>query len=191
MAWSTPSHYLNQCWDIINWNLRNKLQCNFNQNCNIFIQENVFENVVCKMASILSRPQCVNSLWASDAILCWEVPCQGPIPWTIFYCNSNLMENWFYCNAIEGYHITTNFAHVTTAQLLCHMQNFIAITSLQHDWSRMKLHRIWIMMEKLFMKWALVWQKKHQWTLWLQSLIKYSQIDLIWNLSHVPNGKFI
>ena len=33
-----------------------------NQNSNIFTQENAFENVVWKMAAILSRPQCVNSL---------------------------------------------------------------------------------------------------------------------------------
>ena len=37
-----------------------KLQWNFNQNSNIFIQENAFENVICEMTSILSRPQCVN-----------------------------------------------------------------------------------------------------------------------------------
>ena len=40
--------------------LRNKLQWNFNWISNIFIQENVFENVVCEMASISYRPQCVN-----------------------------------------------------------------------------------------------------------------------------------
>ena len=51
----SPSHYLNQCWNIVNWTLRNKLQLNWNPN--IFVQENAFENV-CKMASILSRPQC-------------------------------------------------------------------------------------------------------------------------------------
>ena len=27
-----PNHYLNQCWVIVNWILRNKLQWNFNQN---------------------------------------------------------------------------------------------------------------------------------------------------------------
>ena len=62
-----PSHYLNQCWDIVNWTPGNKLQWNFNHNSNIFIQENAFENVVCEMASILSRPQCVNSLWTGGA----------------------------------------------------------------------------------------------------------------------------
>ena len=33
----------------------------FNQNTKLFIQENVFENVVRKMAAILSRPQCVKA----------------------------------------------------------------------------------------------------------------------------------
>ena len=37
----------------------NKLQWNSNRNCNIFIQENVFESVVCEMVAILSRPQCI------------------------------------------------------------------------------------------------------------------------------------
>ena len=47
VACSALSHYLNQCWNIVNWTFRNKLQWNFN-------------HVVCKMASILSRPQWVN-----------------------------------------------------------------------------------------------------------------------------------
>ena len=53
-------HYLNQCWNIVNWTLGNKLQWDLYQNLNIFIQENAFENVVWKMAAILSRPQCDN-----------------------------------------------------------------------------------------------------------------------------------
>ena len=56
-----PSHYLNHCWNIVNWTLGKKLHWNFNRNSNIFIQEIVFKNVVCKMASILSRPQWVNA----------------------------------------------------------------------------------------------------------------------------------
>ena len=60
VAWSAPSHYLNQCCNIVNWTLRNKLEWNFNQNSNTFIEENTFENVVCEMLSILSQPQCVN-----------------------------------------------------------------------------------------------------------------------------------
>ena len=54
-----PSHYLIQCWNIVNWTSGNKFQWNLNQNLYIFIQENAFENVVWNMVFILSRPQCV------------------------------------------------------------------------------------------------------------------------------------
>ena len=43
-----PSHYLNQCWSIVNWTLRDKFQRNLNQNSNISIQENAFENAICQ-----------------------------------------------------------------------------------------------------------------------------------------------
>ena len=43
VAWPAPSQYLNQCWNILNWTLRNKLRWNFNSNSYIFIQENVSE----------------------------------------------------------------------------------------------------------------------------------------------------
>ena len=46
------NYYLNQCWNIVNWTLRNKLQWNFHS-------RKCTKNVVCKMASILSRPQWV------------------------------------------------------------------------------------------------------------------------------------
>ena len=32
VAYSVPSHYLNQCWVIVNWTFRNKLHWNFYQN---------------------------------------------------------------------------------------------------------------------------------------------------------------
>ena len=46
-AWLAPSHYLNQCCNIVNSNFRNKFQWNRKRNSYIFIHENVFENVVC------------------------------------------------------------------------------------------------------------------------------------------------
>ena len=61
VTWPAPNHYLNQCWNIVNWTIRNKLQWNLNRNSNIFIQENAFESVICEMAAILSQPQCVNT----------------------------------------------------------------------------------------------------------------------------------
>ena len=54
VTWLAPSHYLNQCWIVVNWTLRNKFQWNLNQNSNIFIQENVFE-----MSSAKRRPFCL------------------------------------------------------------------------------------------------------------------------------------
>ena len=48
-----------QCW-LVNWNIGNRFQWNFNQNSNISIQENPFENVVCKFAVILSPRHCVD-----------------------------------------------------------------------------------------------------------------------------------
>ena len=59
---TATSHYLNQCWDIVNWTHGNKLQWKLNRNLYISIQENAFVNVVWKMAAILSRPQCVNEI---------------------------------------------------------------------------------------------------------------------------------
>ena len=45
------------------WTLRNKLQWNLLRNSCIFIRENAFENVIWKIAAILSRPQCVKLSW--------------------------------------------------------------------------------------------------------------------------------
>ena len=42
--------------------LGKKLQWNFNRNPNIFIKKNAFEIVICEMAAIHSRPQCVKGL---------------------------------------------------------------------------------------------------------------------------------
>ena len=47
-------------WLFVNWTLGIKLQRNFNQNTVMLIQASAFENVVCKMAAMLSRLQCVN-----------------------------------------------------------------------------------------------------------------------------------
>ena len=43
VAYSAPSHCLNQCWIIVNWTLRNKRQWNLNLNKQISIHENVPE----------------------------------------------------------------------------------------------------------------------------------------------------
>ena len=39
---------------------------NLNQSFNIFVQENTFENVFCKMGAMLSRPQCVECFFTNE-----------------------------------------------------------------------------------------------------------------------------
>ena len=53
-AETAPSYYLNQCWNIANTKLMNKLQWGLKRNSYIFIQENAFENVVCEMQNFVS-----------------------------------------------------------------------------------------------------------------------------------------
>ena len=45
------------------------LQVNYNQNTKIFIQGNVFENVVYKMVTILSENQCAKKKWQQLAFM--------------------------------------------------------------------------------------------------------------------------
>ena len=56
---SIASLYPNQLWHYVNWTPKNIFLWTFNQNSIIFIQENVFGNVVWKMTSILSRLKCI------------------------------------------------------------------------------------------------------------------------------------
>ena len=60
---AVPSHYLNQCWLIVNWTPENSFHWNINQSKTNSIQENVLEDVVWKTAVILFLPQRVKSLW--------------------------------------------------------------------------------------------------------------------------------
>ena len=59
VAYSMPSHYINQWWVVVNWTLRNKRQWDFNQSTKLFIKQSAYQNIVCEMAALLSRPQCV------------------------------------------------------------------------------------------------------------------------------------
>ena len=52
VAWSAPGHYLNQWLNIVHWTPSKALQWNFNHKSYIFIQENVFEHIVWKMAGL-------------------------------------------------------------------------------------------------------------------------------------------
>ena len=66
------THYLNQWWFIVNWTLRNTFQWNFIWNSKAFIQENAYENVVCKtdghlvLVSMWLRRLSMNALRPGD-----------------------------------------------------------------------------------------------------------------------------
>ena len=77
VAWPAPSHYLNQCWDIVYWTLSKKHQWNFNRNSNIF----------CEMAAILSTGIWVNFI---------PLPLMhGPIMFVL--TQSYPCDTWFFC----------------------------------------------------------------------------------------------
>ena len=69
-----PSHYLNQCWDIVNWTLRIKLRWNFNQNTKLFIHKHASEHkhIVFEMAVILSRRRWVLTHWGRDKMVAFS-----------------------------------------------------------------------------------------------------------------------
>ena len=51
-----PSHYLKLWCLIVNWNTRNKLHWNLNQNTTISIRKNVFGIMACKMTNHILNP---------------------------------------------------------------------------------------------------------------------------------------
>ena len=72
--------HCNECWIVVNWKLKNKLKWNIERNFYIFIQENAFQNVVCKMAATLLWS--VNSVEVSKSYLpkdVWTV-----LPFSVF-----------------------------------------------------------------------------------------------------------
>ena len=80
-----PSHYLNQCWNIVDWTLRNTLQWNFNGNYHISIEQNVFKRVVCEMASIFAS---ASICWCLIAHVPYITRCIVIIVWC--YCNESI-----------------------------------------------------------------------------------------------------
>ena len=51
VAWSVPSHYLNQYWNIVDSAPKNGLRWGLELNLYIFIQESAFGNV-CEVAAV-------------------------------------------------------------------------------------------------------------------------------------------
>ena len=72
VAYSAPSHYPNQRWVIVNWDLRNKRLWNFDRITKLLIHENASENVVYEMAAILSSGRWVKRVSVLAACLIFK-----------------------------------------------------------------------------------------------------------------------
>ena len=104
-AYSTLRHYLTQCWVIIDWTLRNKLQWNFNQNTKLS-----FTKMHLTISSA-KRPSCPGSAfikpdqrnpWIKDQIKITLLP-------TISHL---LLPNFVSCGRACPSHMTQNLVTV-------------------------------------------------------------------------------
>ena len=109
---------MNQCWNIVNSTLTNKFQWNVNRNSCIFIRETAFENVVCEMAVILSRPPCVKigNIWrvgrqSGRYLWGWEMGVISPVNTTTGHISDIISKK---CGKYEGRRL-----HGCTWPLLC------------------------------------------------------------------------
>ena len=59
VACSALNRHLKQWWLIINWTLGN-IPVKIESKCNTFIEGNQVENILCRLAAILSRVKCLN-----------------------------------------------------------------------------------------------------------------------------------
>ena len=97
VACSAPSHYLNQCWLIIIWTLRNNRQWNSNRNTKLFIHENAFEYIT----SAKWWPFCPGR----DELIWENIPCyNGTILWLIY----GIVK--FTKNICVSYHVEGQYA---------------------------------------------------------------------------------
>ena len=142
VAWTVPSHYLNQCWNIVNWTLGNKPQWNFNQNSNILIEENTFENVVCEMLFISSQSQCVNKR-DTRSTTCWyfyhfpvSLPIAIPLCANFTYKSYSMSVKWVQ-QAHNQPSETQNFTILNTVLLIRHLKKHFTLNwdNIVQTWS--------------------------------------------------------
>ena len=141
---------MNQCWNIINWTPRNKLQWNFNRNLYIFIQENPFENFVWKMAAILSQPRRVNRMTRKSEVFSH---CFLPtmVTCNIFQFDENSME-YEHDNIIKRKHFpryqwpVNSLRKASDAELWCFLWSAPEQTNVQtlrRQWFQMPSRSLW------------------------------------------------
>ena len=138
VAWSAPSHYLNQCWVTVDWVLRNKFQWNFiltTKNTKLFINEHASENIVCEMAAILSRGRWVEFCMAQWLTFCSARPTSLAInplwPSEVMYryrSGTASTKIIAFCLTAPSHYL--NQCQLIIVGILCHSpkSNFIGIT---------------------------------------------------------------
>ena len=75
VAYLAPSHYLNQCWVIVNWTPENKFQWNLNRNFSF--EKMHLKLLFAKMAAILSRGRWVKLAQVILENLYWNHFCRS------------------------------------------------------------------------------------------------------------------
>ena len=102
------------------------------------------------------NPSCFLLIWYHFPHIAWHL--RGAISWTGFHHYSNWMEIGFSVTPLWGIISLQNVAHGMTAQLSCHVQNFVVITSLQfgrmREWNFHWIG-IGIAIKKSIVKWSL------------------------------------
>ena len=63
---SSPSHYLNQCWIIVDWALRKKVQWKNNQNSFIFIKEMHWKSRLQNVSASTCYTKLLKGQWCED-----------------------------------------------------------------------------------------------------------------------------
>ena len=89
-TWPAPSHYLNKCWHIVNWTLRNKLQWNF-----IEILRFSFKKMHLKVSSAKWRPFCLSLNVSSHPVTIYIMEIWGNLAiWQMLRCH----WHWIFCD---------------------------------------------------------------------------------------------
>ena len=103
----------------------------FQWNWNIFFQENVFKNVVCRVSAILFRPQCVkwNRIPEHKRVInycCFRILVSGICFTNVESCK---IQTIFCIIQMLYMHVWSapNFAHAPTAVLSLHVQNLVVM----------------------------------------------------------------
>ena len=138
------SYNLDQWRFIVNWISGNKLQWNSNQNTQTLLQKDAFENVVCKMATILFKRQGVISIHPDQDAL--------------ERCNNErhgISNHW---HRLFGQQFVQ--AHIKwNVKALCHRPEKVMSTCTGNLWgeSLTKVQRCGVLMFSLMLAWTSCW----------------------------------